>query len=75
MKVSERFALNEWLSDYPRDKSYEEIIDMIHDRDDTVTPWGLVECYSPYDVVEYIDNTRSHLESVIEQSQNEEQTA
>lgn len=75
MKVSERFALNQWLSDYPRDKTYEEVIDMIYEEHEDISAWVVIECYSAHDVVGFIDDTRMHLECVIEQSQNEEQTA
>ena len=64
MKVSERFALNEWLTEYPQDKSYEEIIDLLRDEDECVTIWRWFECIPTRDMIENIDNTRSHFAAV-----------
>ena len=72
MKVSERFALNEWLSDYPRDKTYDEVTDLILAQDDSVSVWQWFEFCPAAELIENIDNTRSHLECVIEQAKEEE---
>jgi len=70
MKTSERFAINEWLSDYPEDKTYDEIIDMmVGDEDewthDQITVWQTVEHFTLRQVAEFIDNTRAHFAAVI----------
>lgn len=64
METSERFAINEWLSEYPNDKTFEEIMDLIYERDESVTPWELVEHYPAADLIEIIYNTKMHFESV-----------
>ena len=64
METSERFAINEWLSEYPNDKTFEEIMDLIYERDESVTPWELVEHYPAADLIEIIYNTKIHFESV-----------
>ena len=33
MKHSERFALNEWMSDYPQDATFDEVCDLLLDED------------------------------------------
>lgn len=66
MKHSERFALNEWLSDYPQDLSFDEVTDLILDEDGSVTPWQWFETIPPAELVENIDNTRSHFECVVD---------
>jgi hypothetical protein len=65
MKHSERFALNEWLSDYPREASFDEVCDLILDEDESVTVWQWFENTPRYELVENIDNTRSHFENTI----------
>jgi hypothetical protein len=65
MKVSELFALNEWLSDYPAKVSYDEITDLLRDEDESVVVWQWFENMPSYELVENIDNTRSHFEAVV----------
>jgi hypothetical protein len=65
-ETAETFALNQWLSDYPFDMSYADILDLLHsgqhyDSDD-VTVWETVEDYPGSDIAEMIDDTRSAFE-------------
>lgn len=64
METSERFAVNEWLSEYPSDKTFDEIMDLIYEEDESVTPWELVEHYPAADLIEVIYNTKIHFETV-----------
>ena len=64
MNKAERFAINEWLSEYPEDKTYEEIMDLIYEEDESVIPWELVEHYPAADLIEVIYNTKIHFETV-----------
>ena len=69
MKTSERFALNEWLSDYPSDMTYDEIIDaMVGEEEEwtheNITVWQVVEHFTLRQVAEFINNTRAHFASV-----------
>lgn len=71
MKQSERFALQEWLSDFPDDKTYDEIILMLRDFNHTWTHedlsvWEVVEDYPLEQVADMIENTRMHFEHVTE---------
>jgi hypothetical protein len=68
MKQSERFALTEWLSDFHKDKTYEEIIEMMRDFNHTWTHedlsvWEVVENHTLDQVADMIENTRMHFES------------
>ena len=63
MKVSERFALGQWLSDYPDDKTYDEVLSMITEEHEDVLLWEPIENYPPESVIEMIDDTRSSFES------------
>jgi hypothetical protein len=67
MKVSERFALEHWLSDYPMEMSYETIIKMLQPknfnwRDDMIIPWEVIEDYPSDEIAEMIDSTRKQFE-------------
>ena len=66
MKKSERFALMEWLSEFPDDKTYDEIIEMLN-VDDWSNPdlsvWEVVESHDLSQVADFIENTRMHFES------------
>ena len=64
MNTSELFAVNEWLSDYPQDATFEEIMDLIRTDDESVMPWELVEDYPAAALIEIIYNTKMHFESV-----------
>jgi len=64
MKVSERFALNEWLTDYPNDKTYDEVCDLLRDEDESVTVWQWFEQIPVEDIIWSIDSTREHFENV-----------
>jgi hypothetical protein len=66
MKHSERFALNQWLSDYPHDMTYFEIIDLIHEEDESVTLWERIEGYGARAVIEEIENTRCAVEQMMD---------
>ena len=68
MRQSERFALMEWLSDFPDDKTYDEIVEMMRDFNHTWTHedlsvWEVVENHTLDQVADMIDNTRMHFES------------
>jgi hypothetical protein len=63
MKVSERFALGQWLSDYPDDKTYDEVLEMITEEHEDVLLWEPIENYPPESVIEMIDDTRSSFEN------------
>jgi hypothetical protein len=68
MRQSERFALMEWLSDFPDDKTYDEIMEMMRDFNHTWTHedlsvWEVVENHTLDQVADMIDNTRMHFES------------
>jgi len=70
MKTSERFALNEWLSEYPDDMSYGEILELMSTDDwtiDEITVWEVVENFILDQVSDFIENTRMHFERVTEE--------
>lgn len=64
MKQSERFALNEHLSEFPENKTFEEILELILNEDESVIIWEPFENYPAEDVIEIIVNTKEHFETV-----------
>jgi hypothetical protein len=67
MKLSEAFALDSWLSYYPEDMTYDEIIEAMTDdeqphRIEDIDIWGAVADCGYSDVAEFIENTREHFE-------------
>ena len=70
MKTSEKFALNEWLSDYPEDLEYYDILEMMSQDDwsvDGISVWEVVENFTLDQVSDFIENTRMHFERVTEE--------
>ena len=65
MTHAETFALNEWLTSYPDHLTYDEVCDLLLDEDESVSAWQWFETMPPTDLVENIDNTRSHFEHTI----------
>jgi hypothetical protein len=68
MKVSERFALNQWLSDHPDTMSYDGILNMIKSdtfdwRETGIVPWELIEDHPNEDIADLIEDTRKAFES------------
>jgi hypothetical protein len=51
----EQFALSQFLSDYPDDTAYHNILDLILDEDDSVVIWQPFEYCSPNQVVNHIE--------------------
>lgn len=59
--AAETFALNQWLSDFPVDMSFDEILDLLHtekylDSDDIIV-WEPVEDYPGADIAEMMKDT------------------
>jgi len=71
MKQSERFALMEWLTEFPDDKTYDEIILMLRgDESEWKHPdidvWEVVENHTLDQVADMIENTRMHFENIVD---------
>jgi hypothetical protein len=66
MKHSQRFALNHFLSDYPQDLPFDEIVELILEEDEQVGVWDIAENYGRAGLVEMIDDLRHHFECVVD---------
>ena len=73
MKISERYALGQWLCDYPENKSYAEIIETMAALPNDWTHedlelWEVVETYPLAQVAQFIDDTREMIEKAISET-------
>lgn len=67
MRNSEQFALNQWLTDYPANLTYTQIIDLLRENPDEwvlddITVWEVAERYSFDLVADFIEDTRRAFE-------------
>ena len=67
MTKAEHFALNQWLSDYPQNMEYDEILAVLRNSAnewtiDDIWVWELVENCTLDQVAEFIDDTRKAFE-------------
>jgi len=67
MRNSEYFALNQWLTDYPANLTYAEIIALMRENPDEwsldeLTVWEVAEGYSFELVADFIEDTRKAFE-------------
>lgn len=67
MKTSERFALNEWLFQYPKEATFDDVLYLLlDDNDDTVVPYHL-PAMPRREVAQSISNTQVHFATVTEE--------
>jgi hypothetical protein len=66
MKHSERFALNQWLSAYPNNVSYEQVLALLLKHDNEVCIWEMAENHSPEYVADLIEDTRFAVEQMMD---------
>lgn len=67
MKLSEQFALGQWLTYYPSDATYEDILNTLKDDRNTwvaedIDVWEVVENHTLAQVAEFIEDTRKAFE-------------
>ena len=62
MNVYEQFAVNQFLSYYPENTSFEEIIEMMRDYNEDVIVWEPFFDADPEDVILSIENMVEDLE-------------
>ena len=68
MKTSEKFALNEWLSDYPLNATFDDVLYLLlDDNDESVALWEVVQYYPRHSIAEFISNTQSHFAAVTDE--------
>jgi hypothetical protein len=66
LSKAERFALDEWLTEYPDDMTYDEIIALLNVENqwmvDDISVWYLVENNTTDQVAIFISDTKDHFE-------------
>ena len=54
----EKFALDFYLSDYPDNADYENILQMISDNDELIIPFHIIEYQTPDNIIESIEDLK-----------------
>lgn len=62
MKQSELFALNHYLSFFPENESFDEVLTLIENEDESVGVWEPFENYPVNEVVDFISHMASSVE-------------
>jgi len=68
LTYGEQFALDEWLSDYPEDMAYEDILTLLWESDwshEDISVWEVVKNFPLAHIAEFIENTRLHFDRVV----------
>jgi hypothetical protein len=68
LTYAEQFALDEWLTYYPEDMPYADILTLLREADwsdEAISVWEVVERYPLSQVAEFIENTRIHFDRVV----------
>jgi hypothetical protein len=60
----EQFALDEWLSEYPSNMSFQNVLDKIYEESEHVTVWSMIENRNALTIIQTIEDTKSHAERV-----------
>ena len=61
MTRSEQFAIDEWLFDYPKTLSFDDILYLLLDPKDTsIVPYAQGETMTKRDLANYISGTQTH---------------
>ena len=67
MKTSEKFALNEWLFQYPKEATFDDVLYLLlNDNDETVVPYHLPQM-PRRELAQCISNTQTHFAAVTEE--------
>jgi hypothetical protein len=60
MKTSEKFALDEWLFQYPKAATFDDVLYLLLDpNDETVVPWRIPDM-PRHEIARSISNTQTH---------------
>jgi hypothetical protein len=67
LTYAEQFALDEWLSDYPSDLTFADILHEMTSGDagEDIVVWAAMRDHPLSHVAEFIENTRLHFDRVV----------
>lgn len=63
MKKSQRFALDHYLSSYPHDVEFQEILELIEKESGEIVVWEPFENEQPTHLIDYISHMANEIES------------
>jgi hypothetical protein len=63
MTPHELFSVNQYLSSYPDDMSYSDILDGLEKESPDIIVWEPFEYFDPLAVMDFIRNTKNHLQN------------
>ena len=66
MTKSERFALMQWLHEFPEGMTYAEVLDRLDGSNDDVVLWSVLENYPLHMIIDTIEGTRLAFEEATE---------
>ena len=77
MKISEQFALDQWLTDYPENLTYQGVLDLLHGDSEEwthelITVWQTVEDCTLWQIAGFIEDTKRHFERITKGLINDE---
>lgn len=61
MNKFEQYAINHYLSDYPHDRTFDEIIELIENESDDVCVWEPFEYYPTEEIIDFIEHMKHSL--------------
>jgi hypothetical protein len=66
MTKSEQFAIDEWLFEYPKDTSFDDILYMIieDDSEETIIPYVQGQSMTKRELADFISGTQTHFSFV-----------
>lgn len=68
MNKYQLFAVDHFLADYPEDASFDEVIDLVEDEDESVCHWEPYESFWGEHIAEMITDMARELEAVFHEA-------
>lgn len=68
LTYGEQFALDEWLTYYPENMAYADILKLLQEADwshEAISVWEVVENFPLSQVAEFIEDTRLHFDRIV----------
>lgn len=68
LTYGEQFALDEWLTLYPENMAYADILKLLQEADwshEAISVWEVVENFPLSQVAEFIEDTRLHFDRIV----------
>lgn len=66
MNKFERYAIGHYLTDYPYDSSFDEIIELVEQESEKITVWEPFELYPVEEITDLIAHMKQSLMNLLE---------